>query len=175
MSISDNATDIATQETLADSLVAPLDAEGQPVLQGDEGEYGEQESGGEEDGPGELHERDEINSRLWDEAERIQQGSQQQEIEQETEQPSEITPQAVQAGSQQLEQQVNDLGLADPAEASLLGELVGRGSCELRRFGKCDSEGNVERVGRVQGIAKETSARFLGFHLRPRVLSVVNF
>lgn len=175
MSISDNATDIATQETLADSLVAPLDAEGQPVLQGDEGEYGEQESGGEGDGPGELHERDEINSRLWDEAERIQQGSQQQEIEQETEQPSEITPQAVQAVSQQLEQQVNDLGLADPAEASLLANSLGVAPANSGALGSViakatlsaldvfkDCQGDFSRIPRISPeAARAFSSEFL--------------
>ena len=123
MSISDNTTDIATQETLADSLVAPLDAEGQPVLQGDEGEYGEQESG--EEGDGQLNDRDEINAQLWEQAEQIGRGSQQQETQQEAAQPIEVTPQAVQEGLQQLDQTVNDFGLNDPAEAALLGSSLG--------------------------------------------------
>ena len=131
MSISDDAADVALQESLADSLVAPLDNEGQPISQGEDGDYSEQESG---EHDGQLNDRDQINAELWEQAEQIERGSE-QESEQAAAQPTEVTPQAVQAGIQELEQQVNDLGLNDPAEASLLANSLGVDSANSGALG----------------------------------------
>jgi hypothetical protein len=112
----DSLTDAAAQDAIADSLLGdePTEAMGE--------QYQEQDSGAEQDGEGQLSDRDQINGELWEETQRIEADSRQ-----EAEQPSEVevSPQAVQESIQQLDQFVGERGLVDPGESALLASALG--------------------------------------------------
>src|SRR6266851_4085732 len=108
-------TQAIEQDAISDSLVAPLESESQFVEQ-----YGEHESGEEHGGQERSDDWQQINDELRAETARLQ-----ERPEQEAAQPVEVTPQAIQEGLQQLDQAVNELGLNDPAEATILASALG--------------------------------------------------
>jgi hypothetical protein len=105
-----------TQAIEQDQIAESLLGDPQPT------EY-EQEESGEQGGQEQVDDWQQITDELRGETQRIQ-GQPAEQQEQESE-PAELTPQAIEEGTQQLGQMVEQLGLNDSAEATLLATSLG--------------------------------------------------